>query len=405
MIEALRSEFPILRRTVHGNKPLVYLDNAATTQKPQRVIDALTTFYQTSNANAHRGGHALGAEATNLYEHARATVATFIGATSESIVFTRGATESLNLLAESIERTYGEGLHGKSVVISEMEHHANIVPWQGLCKRTGAELRVIRILDDGTLDMQHARELIEDSCALVTVAHMSNVLGTVNDVGLIASWAHEHGVLCIVDGCQYVVHYDVDVAALGCDAYVFSGHKLYAPFGIGVLYATTALLAQLEPYQTGGAMIDHVSIEHTTFAEPPVKFEAGTPNIAGAIGLAAAIEWLRTLDRVLVQQHEAQMSSSLAAGIARHNNVRVVNGSHVDHGIVSVVTDGVHAHDLGILMDEQGIAVRTGHHCAMPLMTRLGVQSTLRASVALYTTQDDVDRCIEAFAKSLRMLG
>lgn len=405
MIESLRLQFPLLRRHVHGGRQLVYLDNAATTQKPQVVIDAIRAFYETSNANAHRGGHALGAEATGLYEGARATVAAFLNAQPESIVFTRGATESINLLAVSIERTYGQLLNGRTIVISEMEHHANIVPWQVLCQRTGAALRVIRVHDDGTLDYDHARELIDSSCAVVSVMHMSNVLGTVNNISELCSWARSVGAISIVDGSQFVVHSDVDVQAVGCDAYVFSGHKLYAPFGIGVLYGRYEFLSALEPYQTGGAMIDTVRFDGTTYAEPPGRFEAGTPNIEGAVGLGTAITWIRSQSRVLIHDHERIMAEKIISAVSCEKQARILAPDHAVNGIVSMVFDGLHAQDVGVLLDEQGVAVRTGHHCAMPLMNRFGVSSTLRVSVAAYTTDDDVDRFASAFAKACRMLG
>jgi cysteine desulfurase/selenocysteine lyase len=405
VIESLRLQFPLLRRHVHGGRQLVYLDNAATTQKPQVVIDAIRAFYETSNANAHRGGHALGAEATGLYEGARATVAAFLNAQPESIVFTRGATESINLLAVSIERTYGQLLNGRTIVISEMEHHANIVPWQVLCQRTGAALRVIRVRDDGTLDYDHARELIDSSCAVVSVMHMSNVLGTVNNISELCSWARSVGAISIVDGSQFVVHSDVDVQAVGCDAYVFSGHKLYAPFGIGVLYGRYEFLSALEPYQTGGAMIDTVRFDGTTYAEPPGRFEAGTPNIEGAVGLGTAITWIRSQSRVLIHDHERIMAEKIISAVSCEKQARILAPDHAVNGIVSMVFDGLHAQDVGVLLDEQGVAVRTGHHCAMPLMNRFGVSSTLRVSVAAYTTDDDVDRFASAFAKACRMLG
>jgi cysteine desulfurase/selenocysteine lyase len=405
VIESLRLQFPLLRRHVHGGRQLVYLDNAATTQKPQVVIDAIRAFYETSNANAHRGGHALGAEATGLYEGARATVAAFLNAQPESIVFTRGATESINLLAVSIERTYGQLLNGRTIVISEMEHHANIVPWQVLCQRTGAALRVIRVHDDGTLDYDHARELIDSSCAVVSVMHMSYVLGTVNNISELCSWARSVGAISIVDGSQFVVHSDVDVQAVGCDAYVFSGHKLYAPFGIGVLYGRYEFLSALEPYQTGGAMIDTVRFDGTTYAEPPGRFEAGTPNIEGAVGLGTAITWIRSQSRVLIHDHERIMAEKIISAVSCEKQARILAPDHAVNGIVSMVFDGLHAQDVGVLLDEQGVAVRTGHHCAMPLMNRFGVSSTLRVSVAAYTTDDDVDRFASAFAKACRMLG
>lgn len=405
MIDTLRSQFPILARHVHGDKPLVYLDSAATTQKPQAVLDAIASFYATSNANAHRGGHWLGAEATTLYEAARNTVAGFLNAAPEAVVFTHGATESINLLATSIERTFGAVLQGKCIVISEMEHHANIVPWQVLCQRTGSILKVIRVCDDGSLDMEHARELIDDSCAVVSIVHMSNVLGTVNDVTTLCSWARQANAISIVDGCQYVVHHDVNMQDIGCDAYVFGGHKLYAPFGIGVLYGKPEWLGTLEPYQTGGAMIDKVTFEKTTFAEPPIRFEAGTPNIEGAIGLGAAIRWLRSNDREAIAAHEASVTALIIDGLEMDDRVRILGGNHARNGIISIVVDGMHAHDIGTLLDEQGVAVRTGHHCAMPLMQRFGVQATLRASVAAYTSHDDAARFLDAFQRSCRMLS
>jgi cysteine desulfurase/selenocysteine lyase len=286
-----------------------------------------------------------------------------------------------------------------------MEHHANIVPWQVLCQRTGAALRVIRVHDDGTLDYDHARELIDSSCAVVSVMHMSNVLGTVNNISELCSWARSVGAISIVDGSQFVVHSDVDVQAVGCDAYVFSGHKLYAPFGIGVLYGRYEFLSALEPYQTGGAMIDTVRFDGTTYAEPPGRFEAGTPNIEGAVGLGTAITWIRSQSRVLIHDHERIMAEKIISAVSCEKQARILAPDHAVNGIVSMVFDGLHTQDVGVLLDEQGVAVRTGHHCAMPLMNRFGVSSTLRVSVAAYTTDDDVDRFASAFAKACRMLG
>jgi cysteine desulfurase/selenocysteine lyase len=405
VIETIRSQFPILSRHVHGDKPLVYLDSAATTQKPQAVLDAMARFYMTSNANAHRGGHALGAEATALYEAARRSVAGFLNAGSDEVVFTHGATESINLLSASIERTYGTALQGRCVVISEMEHHANIVPWQVLCQRTGAVLKVIRVCDDGSLDMEHAHELIDETCAIVSIVHMSNVLGTVNEVATLCSWARQVNAISIVDGCQYVVHHHVNVQDIDCDAYVFGGHKLYGPFGIGVLYGRSEFLGMLEPYQTGGAMIDKVTFAKTTYAEPPIRFEAGTPNIEGAIGLGAAITWLTSNDRRAIAAHETLVADLIVDALASNDRVRILGGDHARNGIISIVVDGIHAHDIGTLLDEQGVAVRTGHHCAMPLMQRFGIQAALRASVAAYTTQEDAMRFLDAFHRSCRMLS
>lgn len=389
---------------VHGSKQLVYLDNAATTQKPQCVIDAITHYYTHSNANVHRAGHALATESTQLFENARNVVATFINADPAGVVFTKGATDSINTLAGAIERKFGSTLVGRTIVVSELEHHANIVPWQLLCERTGAILRVIGIDDDGNLNMQQAQEFINSSCAVVSVTHMSNVLGNSVDVGTICTWARDQGAISIVDGSQYVVHHAVDVQHLGCDAYVFSGHKLYAPLGIGVLYGRPDFLESLPPYQGGGAMISKVSFFGTTYMEPPLRFEAGTPNIEGAVGLGAAIEWLGSLNRGALSAYEYELSDQLRAELSTIPGMRVLGGTERDSAIVSFVIGGVHMQDVGMLLDEQGIATRTGHHCAMPLLERLGVSSALRVSMAAYTSAADVDTFVKALHTSLRLL-
>lgn len=403
-VQALRAEFPILSRTVHGNVPLVYLDSAATAQKPRCVIEAITRFYERSNANVHRGGHALGAEATGLYEAARLTVAEFLGASSNEIIFTRGTTEGINLVATSWSQMMGAELKGRSIVISGMEHHANIVPWQMVCQRTGAELRVIDVRDDGTLDLDHARSIIDDTTVFVSIVHVSNTLGVVNDVHEICSMARAVGAYSLVDGAQAVVHHAIDMRYIGCDFYVFSGHKLYGPTGIGVVFGRAELLAHMPPYQGGGSMIDDVTFERSTYLDAPMRFEAGTPNMDGAIGLAEAIRWFTRLDRAAVEMHEASRTKQLHDVLASIDGLRILGPSQTHVGIRSFVIDGVHANDIGVLLDEQGVAIRVGHHCTMPLMKRFSVTSTARASTAVYTTAEDVDRFATALLRSIRML-
>ncbi|MBL0322423.1 MAG: SufS family cysteine desulfurase [Ignavibacteria bacterium] len=402
--QAVRAEFPILSRTVHGNVPLVYLDSAATAQKPQCVIDAISRFYERSNANVHRGGHALGAEATSLYEDARSTVAEFLGVASNEIVFTRGTTEGINLVAASWSQMMGERLKGRSIVISGMEHHANIVPWQMVCQRLGAELRVINVRDDGTLDLDHAQSIIDETTAFVSVVHVSNTLGVINDVHAICSMARAVGAHSLVDGAQAVVHHAIDVYRIGCDFYVFSGHKLYGPTGIGVVFGRAEILAQMPPYQGGGSMIDEVTFERSTYLDAPMRFEAGTPNMDGAIGLAEAIRWFTCLDRVEVEAHEAARSTQLHDVLASIDGLRILGPSQAHVGIRSFVIDGVHANDIGVLLDEQGFAIRVGHHCTMPLMKRFGITSSARASIAVYTTAEDIDRFATALLRSIRLL-
>lgn len=402
--QSLRAQFPILSRMVHGTVPLVYLDNAATSQKPLAVIEAIADFYKYSNANVHRGGHALGAEATALYEDARDVVAAFIGAQQNEIIFTRGATESINLVASSWSSMLGESLRGRSIVITEMEHHANIVPWHMVCERTGAQLRVIRVQDNGTLDLDHARTLIDETVSFVSVVHVSNTLGVTNDVRTICSLARSVGALSMVDGAQSIVHQSIDVAEIGCDFFVFSGHKLFAPTGIGVLYGRADVLEKMPPYQGGGAMIENVSFDLIDYNVAPIRFEAGTPNMEGAIGLATAIRWFSALDRSSVTEHERVLSSRIINDLMAIDGMRVL-GPGVEHaGIASFVIDGVHSQDLGILLDEQGVAIRTGHHCTMPLMKRFGVTSTARVSTALYTTDQDLDVFFSALQRTVRML-
>jgi cysteine desulfurase/selenocysteine lyase len=399
----VRSEFPILHRTVHGTRPLVYLDNAATTQKPQAVIDAITAYYSTSNANVHRGGHALGVEATALFEDARSVVASFLGCGTDEVVFTRGTTESINLASASLAEMLGD-LTGREVVITEMEHHANIVPWQEFCRRTGATLRVIRVHDNGLLDMDDARNAISATTAVLAATHVSNTLGVTNDVATLCDWARTVGAISVIDGAQAVVHHAIDMRALGCDLYAFSGHKLYAPTGIGVLFGRRDLLNAMPPYQTGGAMIREVTFGGTTFEDAPLRFEAGTPNMEGAVGLAAAIRWFRELDPASVREHERALTDRLLSVLASVDGIRILGPGSEHAGIASFVIDGVHAHDLGTLLDEQGIAIRTGHHCTQPLLARFGLRSAARASVAVYSTDHDIDAFATALTRAVRML-
>lgn len=399
----VRSEFPILSRMVHGNRPLVYLDNAATTQKPAAVISAIAEYYQTSNANVHRGGHALGAEATALYEDARSVVAGFLRCTPDEVIFTRGTTESINLAAGSLAEMFGD-LTGKEVVITGMEHHANIVPWQVFCRRTGATLRVIGLLEDGRLDMDDARAAITTSTAVVALTHVSNTMGVTNDVATICDLARSVDAISLIDGAQAVVHHAIDMRAIGCDLYAFSGHKLYGPTGIGVLYGRSSLLASMPPYQTGGSMIREVTFDHTSYEDAPLRFEAGTPNMEGAIGLAAAIRWYQALDADSVRDHEAALSDQLLGILRSIDGVRIL-GPGIGHaGIASFVITGVHAHDIGTLLDEQGVAIRTGHHCTQPLLRHFGVSSAARASVAVYTTEQDLEMFGDAIRRAVRLL-
>lgn len=403
-VALLREDFPILSRMVHGDRPLVYLDNAATTQKPEVVIDAIVSYYRHHNANAHRAGHVLGTEVTSMYEGARRTVAESLGAESDEIIFTRGTTDSLNLLASSIGQHLGARLSGANIVLTEMEHHANIVPWQMLRERSGVELRVIPVTDDGTLDMELATELIDASTVVVSCVHVSNTLGTTNDVRSLCAMARSVGALSVIDAAQSVSSMSTDVREIGCDALVFSGHKVYGPMGIGVAYVRRDLLAVLPPYQGGGSMITNVTFDRTTYVEGPLRFEAGTPNIEGAVGLDAALRWRNRFDMSLVQSHKSSLTERLVEGLRLRTSVRVYGSSHGHSGIVSFSVDGVHPQDLGIMLDSHGIAVRTGHHCTMPLTQRFGIGGTVRVSAAVYTSHDEIDRFFHAFDRVLKLL-
>ncbi len=400
-VAKIRGDFPILSRTVY-NRPLVYLDNSATTQKPRVVVDSIVREYYSEHANVHRGVHFLSQQATDLYEQARGRVRTFINARSDKeIVFTRGTTESLNLVASSFgERFMGEG---DEVIISAMEHHSNIVPWQLLQERKGIRLRVIPINDRGELLLDEYEKLFNKRTRIVAVTHVSNVLGTVNPVKQIAAVAHAHGVPVLVDGAQSVPHIAVDVQDMDCDFFVFSGHKVYGPTGIGVLYGKESLLNELPPYQGGGEMIKNVHFEHTEYEDAPLRFEAGTPDYVGAHALAAAIDYVSALGMENIAAHE---HSLLAYATERMNcipGMRIFGQAENKSAVLSFVVGNIHPLDLGTLLDRFGVAVRTGHHCAQPLMERMGVQSMARASFALYNTREEVDTLCESIERITKM--
>jgi cysteine desulfurase/selenocysteine lyase len=401
-VKAIREQFPCLKQDVHG-KPLVYLDNAASTQSPQCVLDALIRFYQRDRANVHRGVHELSQRATAAYEAGRESVRSFIGARhSHEVVFVRGTTEAINLVAHGFERSILQP--DDEIIVSEMEHHSNIVPWQLACETTGAKLRVIPVTEHGELDMAAYAQLLGPQTKLVSVVHVSNALGTVNPVEKIIELAHQQGVPVLLDGAQAVGHGPVDVQALDADFYVFSGHKVYGPTGIGVLYGKESWLERLPPYQGGGDMIKTVSFSGTTFAELPAKLEAGTPNIAGVIGLNAALDFMQRLDRGLVLTMEAQILKYAEERLTRVSGLRTIGTARDKIGICSFVIEGTHPHDIGTLLDAGGVAIRTGHHCAQPLMERFGLTSTARASFAVYTTEEEIDVFVDGLLRAKRML-
>ena len=386
---AVRQDFPIFRRQIH-DRPLAYLDNASTTHKPQAVIDRIVRFYSEENANVHRGLHQLSQQATAAYEGAREAVRRFINAPlARDIVFTRGTTESINLVAHA----YGGSHVGPNdeIVISALEHHSNIVPWQIVCEQRGSRLRVIPVSDEGELDLGAYERMLNDRTRFVSIAHVSNALGTVNEVRRVVALAHERGVPTLVDGAQAVAHMRVDVQELGADFYAFSGHKMMGPTGIGVLYGRSSLLEAMPPYQSGGEMISAVSFEKTTYQPPPHRFEAGTPAIADAVGLAAAVGYLEALDLNAVAQLERDRLASATAALSSIPGLRIVGTARDKAGILSFVLAGVHPHDVASILDREGVAVRAGHHCCQPLMARLGLQATVRASLAVYTTEEEID--------------
>ena len=400
---AARADFPTLAQQVHG-RPLVYLDNGATTQKPRAVIDALVHYYEHDNANIHRGVHVLSERATAGYEAARDTVRAFLNARSAAeIVFTRNATEAINLVA----RAFGDTSvgPGDEVLITAMEHHSNIVPWQQLCARVGATLRAVPIDDRGELDMDALVRLVGERTRIVAVTHVSNALGTVNPIGDVIGVARAAGARVLVDGSQAVAHMPVDVQALDADFYVFTGHKLYGPTGIGVLYGRRALLEAMPPFLGGGDMIRTVTLDESTWADLPNKFEAGTPHIAGAIGLAAAIDYVRAIGLHAIAAHEHEVVSLAVERLSRIEGLRLVGTPRTRGSLVSFVMDGIHPHDIGTIADTEGVAIRTGHHCAQPVMDRYGVPATARASFALYNQASDVEALVRALERVRTLMG
>ncbi len=402
-LAAVRGQFPILAQTVRG-RPLVYLDNAATTQKPLAVLDAMRAFASRDYANVHRGVHLLSQRATDAFEAARAKLAAFVHACDTGeIVFVRGATEAINLVAQSFVRPRLQP--GDEVLVTAMEHHADIVPWQMVCEAASAKLRVLPMADDGALALDALPALLTARTRMLAVTHVSNVLGTVNDVARIARLAHARGVPVLVDGAQAVAHLPVDVQALDCDFYAFSGHKLYGPTGIGVLWGRAEHLAAMPPYQGGGDMIRTVSFERTTYADPPARFEAGTPHITGAVGLAAAVDFVQGLGRDAMAAHERALLELAQKELSRIPGLRIYGTVAGKIGVVSFNVDGMHAHDLGTIADAEGVAIRAGHHCAMPLMQRYGVAAMARASLGVYNTEDDVHALVRAVRKAHAMFA
>jgi len=399
-VDKIRADFPILHQQVHGCR-LAFLDNAASSQRPQVVIDAISHYYEHDHANVHRGVHTLSHRATDAFEDARRKVQTFINAASTNeIVFTRGTTEAINLVAAS----FGQGLRaGDEILISYMEHHSNIVPWQLLCERTGAVLRVAPISMTGELLVDEMLGLMNEATRLVAVTHVSNALGTINPVAKIIAAAHARDIPVLLDGAQAIAHSAVDVQALNCDFYAFSGHKMCGPTGIGVLYGREALLDRLPPWQGGGEMILRVSFDETIYNRLPYKFEAGTPNIAGAIGLGAAIDYLQAIGMARIAEYESELLRYTTEQLSKVPNIRLIGTAPEKAGVQSFLIDGIHPHDLGTVLDHQGVAIRTGHHCAMPVMDFFGIPGTARASIAFYNNRQDVDQLVAGLKVAIGM--
>ncbi|TCP46208.1 cysteine desulfurase/selenocysteine lyase [Tamaricihabitans halophyticus] len=414
-VDTLRADFPILSRTVRDGKPLVYLDSGATSQRPRQVLDAERRFLETSNAAVHRGAHQLAEEATDAYEDARARLAAFVGASTGELVFTKNATEGVNLVAYAMGNAATAGKEaarfvlreGDEIVVTEMEHHANLVPWQQLAQRTGATLRWFGVTDDGRLDLSNLDELVHERTRLVAFTHQSNVLGTVNPPERIVARAKEVGALTVLDACQSVPHGSVDFTALGVDFAVFSGHKMLAPSGIGVLYGRRELLEAMPPFLTGGSMIEQVFMERSTFAEPPQRFEAGVPMTSQAIGLGAAVDYLSAIGMDRIAAHEHALTEAAVRGLGEIPGVRIVGPTDgVDRGgAISFVVDGVHPHDAGQVLDSLGVEVRVGHHCAWPLHRRLGIPASIRASVYLYNDESDIAALLAGVREAQRFFG
>jgi len=408
---AIAKDFPILGRTIRDGKRLVYLDSGATSQKPNVVIDAESNFYRLHNAAVHRGAHQLAEEATDAYEGARTIVADFLNAHVDEVVFTKSATESLNLVSYAMGNAApGTRFHlkaGDSIVITEMEHHANLIPWQQLAARTGAQLKWFSVTEEGRLDLSNIDSLIDSTTKVVALTHQSNVLGTINPLDAITRRAHEVGAVVVLDACQSVPHMPVDVKALDIDFLAFSGHKAVGPTGIGIFWGRSELLADLPPFLTGGSMIENVTMESATWAQAPKKFEAGVPNMAQAVGLGAALTYLTSIGMDNIHRHEVELTSYLLNGLSDIKDLRIIGPKTTDlrGGAVSFTLGDIHPHDLGQYLDSQGIAVRTGHHCAWPLTRKLGVPATTRASVYLYNTTDDLDALVEGVQGAQKYFG
>jgi cysteine desulfurase/selenocysteine lyase len=401
-VDRIRADFPILSKTNRG-KPLAYLDNAASSQKPNCVINCLAKYYTEQNSNVHRGVYALAEEAEIEYQQARQTIADWLHVSTEEIIFVRGATEALNLTAQSFSRSNLKS--GDSIILTQMEHHANIVPWQMIAKEKNLKIKVVPILKDGSLDLEHLSTLIrEDETKLLSLCHISNSLGTINPVEQIIKEAHARNITVVVDGAQSIPHKRLDLKKMGCDFFAFSGHKVFGPMGIGVLYGKKELLQSMPPYQGGGDMIDQVSFQGSTFAPAPQKFEAGTPNVAGAIGLASAIDYLSKYDMTELARHEDSLLQFAQSELQKINGLKIHGNAAEKVAVISFSIEGVHPHDLATLLDSEGIAIRTGHHCCQPLMESLGVSSTARASFAFYNTMEEAERLVEAVQKSASIL-
>jgi cysteine desulfurase/selenocysteine lyase len=402
-VDRVRADFPILHQEVNGHD-LVYLDNGATSQKPRCVIDAISDYYLHDNSNVHRGVHTLAARATEAFENARTRAQKFLRAEdSKEIVFVRGTSEAINLVARGFAAPRLKA--GDEVLITEMEHHSNIVPWQMICRETGALLRVVPIDEQGELVLDRLDELLSTKTRILALTHVSNALGTVNPLAQIIGRARDKGIVTIVDGAQAAPHIPIDVQALGCDFYAFSGHKVYGPTGIGVLYGRMPLLQEMQPYQGGGEMIRKVSFDETLYADPPHKFEAGTPNIAGAVGLATALDYVDDLGLEQIARYELALLEYATAAVEQVEGIRIIGRAREKAGILTFVIDGVHAHDVGTIMDHQGIAIRAGHHCAMPVMQKFGVAATTRASFGLYNTMQEVDALVGGLHEVRGIMG
>ena len=400
-LENIREEFPILHQKING-EDLVYLDNAASTQKPKAVINAIKDYYENDHSNVHRGVHTLSVRATEAYENAREKVSQFVNSPNKNqIIFTKGTTESINLIAGSLTNLIEKN---DEILITAMEHHSNIVPWQELCKRTGAILKIIPINDNGEILIDKYTEMVTNKTKLVSVVHLSNTLGTINPIEEIIDTAKLNNAITVIDGAQSAGHLLVDVQELDCDFYLFSGHKVFGPTGIGVLYGKENILNQIDPYQFGGEMILKVTFDETTYNGLPHKFEAGTPNIAGAVGIGASIDFINSLDRELCHQYEMSLHDYALEKLEQFDDIRIIGKSSKKSAIISFVIDGIHPHDIGTIINQKGIAVRTGHHCTMPLMDFYGIPGTVRASFSIYNNHAEVDKLIDAIKLAIKML-